>query len=491
MKQYQARISRNPRVSARSRSIHSTLVLAALTLGTTAAAGAPVAAKDRAQIEAGQLRRAVTHLKGKPAGMRRVSPAFLDRVERALASGDLSSVVNTEGPILSLTPQLSVSLQSDYIRLAELGAALNAAEDPSNLARYYQLAYSFASRAVQMQLPSPSQLSSMNRPVSRAELDLLLYEISVLGTYYPFGIQLPPSQATCEAENGFEDGTDGAAGTCGSYAPNGLMRNVDFPLRDDLTCVRSQGRRGTCVAFGTTAAVETAVHVTNGNKVNLSEQHAYWYGEIGVGFSGRYSYGLNTLDYVLDVESSGYELKKERVWNYNPSLSMGAQSGNTYPNSCVGYFGEECTDYAFQSVENQILGFFVHPDPNPNAGAFSITQAVEIGTDTAGLDFAQWVLDAEIGLVVAVDVTASFRAPNADGYVTYTPNEAVLGGHAMHVAGWVPNADLPALAPTGSGGGYYVLKNSWGEAAGDCGYYYVPYDYLLDYGRSLTTVEVN
>jgi C1A family cysteine protease len=100
-------------------------------------------------------------------------------------------------------------------------------------------------------------------------------------------------------------------------------------------------------------------------------------------------------------------------------------------------------------------------------------------------------LDGEIGLVVAVDVTASFRAPNADGYVTYTPNEGVLGGHAMHVAGWVPNADLPALAPTGSGGGYFVLKNSWGEPAGDCGYYYVPYDYLLDYGRSLTTVEVN
>ena len=173
---------------------------------------------------------------------------------------------------------------------------------------------------------------------------------------------------------------------------------------------------------------------------------------------------------------------------------MLAKSGNTYPDSCVGYT-ETCTDFAFQAEEAVIyvLGFPVvyHENPAPNAGAWGVALALEIGVDAAALDWAQFALDNEVSFAVAVDVTASFRSPDANGYVTYVANETVTGGHAMHVAGWVANADLPAGAPSGSGGGYFVLKNSWGEIAGDCGYYYVPYDYLLNYGRSLTTVSVN
>ncbi len=120
-----------------------------------------------------------------------------------------------------------------------------------------------------------------------------------------------------------------------------------------------------------------------------------------------------------------------------------------------------------------------------------MSQAVSIGTDAAGLNFAKSVLDSEIPLVVAIDTTPNFINPDANGYVAYNANETVLGGHAVHVAGWIDNADLPAGAPSGSGGGYFVLKNSWGESVSDCGYYYVPFDFLLTYGRSLTSVEVD
>ncbi len=91
----------------------------------------------------------------------------------------------------------------------------------------------------------------------------------------------------------------------------------------------------------------------NGNKVNLSEQHAYWYGETTVGVNGRYIYGLNTSDYLEELESSGYQLPREKIWNYNPSWNIGGfdANTNTYPNSCAGYFGEKCTDFAFQADE--------------------------------------------------------------------------------------------------------------------------------------------
>jgi hypothetical protein len=323
----------------------------------------------------------------------------------------------------------------------------------------------------------------------QAELDHLIHDATIDGIYsHQFGVTSPPSAATCALEKGYEDGTDGENGTCPSYAANGIMRTVDFPLKNDLTCVRDQGRRGTCVAFGSTAAIESAVHVSNGNKVNLSEQHAYWYGETTVGFNARYTYGLNTADYLQELDASGYELPREKIWNYNPSLQRDDPSGNIYPDSCDGYSGEECTDYAFQSDEVIVGGVATHPNPMPNAAAFGLSEATEIGTSAGNLDFGKLLLESDIPLVVAVDVTNSFISPDADGYVSYVAGEASRGGHAMEVAGWVENADLPSAAPDGSGGGYFVLKNSWGEDAGDCGYFYVPFNYLLEYARSLTAV---
>jgi hypothetical protein len=35
-----------------------------------------------------------------------------------------------------------------------------------------------------------------------------------------------------------------------------------------------------------------------------------------------------------------------------------------------------------------------------------------------------------------------------------------------------------ASATPGSGGGYFIIKNSWGAAYGDAGYLYMPVDYL-------------
>jgi C1A family cysteine protease len=60
------------------------------------------------------------------------------------------------------------------------------------------------------------------------------------------------------------------------------------------------------------------------------------------------------------------------------------------------------------------------------------------------------------------------------------PGEKKLGGHAMCMVGYVDDQQVP-------GGGYFIVRNSWGEAFGydgevTPGYCRIPYDYVRQYG---------
>jgi C1A family cysteine protease len=51
----------------------------------------------------------------------------------------------------------------------------------------------------------------------------------------------------------------------------------------------------------------------------------------------------------------------------------------------------------------------------------------------------------------------------------------------VHVVGYLSNTDLLKKIPTappGAGGGYFIIKNSWGACDGDAGYKYMPVDYF-------------
>ena len=47
------------------------------------------------------------------------------------------------------------------------------------------------------------------------------------------------------------------------------------------------------------------------------------------------------------------------------------------------------------------------------------------------------------------------------------------GGHAMLIVGYNRAGVIP----------YFVCKNSWGSTLGQNGYYYLSYDYIIEYAK--------
>jgi hypothetical protein len=65
------------------------------------------------------------------------------------------------------------------------------------------------------------------------------------------------------------------------------------------------------------------------------------------------------------------------------------------------------------------------------------------------------------------------------------------GGHAVQIVGFLSNLEMTRLGvtPNIGGGGYFIVKNSWGCRAGDGGFYYVPADYVSRRFTSLSVLD--
>ena len=92
----------------------------------------------------------------------------------------------------------------------------------------------------------------------------------------------------------------------------------------------------------------------------------------------------------------------------------------------------------------------------------------------ASLNDIQTALAASNGVVLGFVVHESFEsaAVAKTGKMPMPqPNEKILGGHAVFAAGY-------KMDPKWEGGGYLIVKNSWGTGWGDKGYFYMPFAYV-------------
>lgn len=385
---------------------------------------------------------------------------------------------------------------------------------------------------------------------SKQELLVVINKIAdLLLTLFParFGVDADLTNAGAETGEGAK--TDQYAVGCNPVAnPRGLITNINWPLKPHITSVKDQRNRGTCTAFGAVGTVETAVSVKYGVKVNLSEQDLYkkqkldWNPNI---FDDYYDDGYFPPFGMLFQLVTGYVFPFEKDWNYNPSNQrLKDDTLRKLTLSCVNYNGISCSDtnhqatkkcYKIRTTEIEevvsevcefaegipflgiIAGWFCHA-VTTIIEVVKETQVCIYETNVAGtsrfktasfvlvwdpvfntdIALAKWFLSQKKSLIFCFTVpdswgTGQHSTADGIGYVVFNANEPTpkdAGGHCVQVVGHVDNDKIPAalnIAP-GAGGGYFIVKNSWGRCFGDMGFAYLPYSWVDKWGTEMIAI---
>lgn len=400
----------------------------------------------------------------------------------------------TEGEIVHTVNDASgtheVLLLNDYARKEILRAAIEQTDIADK--NDYAVIYDAAPEAAKASLEKPETASVSKSVIATAALVVSAQLAQQTKPDIPTGWT---ERWEDEEGVGFLGDHSGRRNNCGGFSANGLYKNFDFPLKYRLTTVKDQGNRGTCGSFALTSVAESYV-ANNSNKwMNLSEQDLYFHIRgpwvANVGFYGD---GTNLVLTLPTMLVTGFRFAYERDWDYNPS---NRRTENPLKKSCEGYAGELCSDTYHQGKERcsvwQFWNCFL-PEGAPIAQRTNVhvTGGNILGLPVLGyaMDSIKTALAARKGIVFSFDVTPSFDHP-IDGFVTYRKGETRRGGHVVHMVGWVSNEELAKKlphAPPASGGGYFIIKNSWGECWADGGFVYVPVDFVKEYGTGVVVI---
>ena len=356
-------------------------------------------------------------------------------------------------------------------------------------------------------LPTPTSLADASlATIGAALLQIGRNWTSIVGLV---PINIPAPLLGCDAEIGATPRTtdlygdrSGSAASCGPI-PGGLYATINFANKSYPTCVKDQGRRGTCHSFGVTSATEYMYSLTQGVKVNLSEQDLLEHYRF-VWNRAIYDDAGDPWEEINSLMSANYVFPFEHQWDYNPSYARDT-STTPFTHSCDNVpGGKPCSDTSPQSpaVCFDFLGSMwcflyeagIHGAKyQPTAVTYFWNGAdPELSTEYMVLELA-----FNNAVVMSFTVSPGFESPN-NGFVTYDPADLAqkpLGGHVMHVVSFISNQDLQQVlpnAPAGSGGGYFIVKNSWSSCFADGGYVYLPWDYVkAEVGQAFAVSNVN
>ncbi len=284
-------------------------------------------------------------------------------------------------------------------------------------------------------------------------------------------------------------------------SPTGLAAEYWFPLKYFISPMKNQANRGTCWAFTAIGAVESRERVQNANAVNLSEQFLVnkvkedWDSS---DFVDGY-FAERALNLAVD---RGQTLMHEGGWTYNPSPNRPAgASGNAaaYARACdpygVGANGGTCSETAHQSrrvCSTVIITVCGYATVNLSGGGIAASRSYQVWASGQAFDLNRYRLMLSQGyvLMASFPVYEGFMsAPRGvvSDYAREFINDAgalvpgSYGGHAVQIVGFISNAQMTKSGrpPVNiGGGGYFIVKNSWGCGSGDGGYWYVPADYV-------------
>jgi len=218
-----------------------------------------------------------------------------------------------------------------------------------------------------------------------------------------------------------------------AYAASTLPAAFDLREQGTLPPVRNQNPYGTCWAFATMAALETAL--TPPSSLDLSEDNLVNYS--GFGYDDPYNNGgtfTNALAYLL--RGSGPVLEAADVYA-TPQLTLGAT--------------------AVEAVQDVVLlPRFTEP---------GVTEAVK-------------TLIMHTGAVATSFTWKSDPVCYDKEHASYYYSGAEAANHGVTIVGWddgYPREDFLAGSQPKHDGAW-IVRNSWGPAWGEAGYFYVSYE---------------
>lgn len=239
------------------------------------------------------------------------------------------------------------------------------------------------------------------------------------------------------------------------------------PIASERMRVRNQGRRGTCAAFAITGGVETLL-ARGGATADLSEQATYW---IGHSIQGNFQApGLFPHVVVRGLAVGRHALEYEERWPYNASLTCERYT-ESHPT-------QTCTD-----TETQGGGDDGSEEPWELTSARG-PRIASFRTVYASLGRLKLALYQGNPVVLSITANLDFsRATRYHGVVAHVLGAPCTGpcGHAILAIGFVDD-------PRVGGGGYVIIRNSWGAGWGDHGLAYLTYEWLEHNFRSATAI---
>lgn len=402
-----------------------------------------------------------------------------------------------------------VTLMSIGERVVEAAASVALAADPENALADYRMSYDLLPDFLKAEAFTPESLEG----ASIGEIaDALSYLDGLLGflddqeldgTYYdPLWMDSLDQYQTPVPGRDQDD-------TCA--APTGYFANYWFPLRNFLSPMKNQRMRFTCWAFAAIGAIESRERVQNDNPVDLSEQF----------FVNQSKYVWARSDFVESHSSNSalasavataQRLPSESFWPYNPSLGRTSSTdgeAKDFVGSCKLYAGGACSQTAHQSamvctlvsINGVRIPFCGYRTATYSGSGPLASTARQIWSSGQTFDLRRYRQYLSEGHVIIASHPVYNGFSNAVGGVVsdYTRecNSSTggvtkkCGGHVVQIVGFLSNADLAGIqGPTSiGGGGYFIIKNSWGCRAGDGGYYYVPADYVERIFSSMSVLE--
>jgi hypothetical protein len=224
-----------------------------------------------------------------------------------------------------------------------------------------------------------------------------------------------------------------------------------------MTKIKSQGTRGTCVAFSCVALREFLAE----SKPDLSEQFLYWWCDAHDRVPEEP--GTTVANGVQGLYQAGVCL--ENTWRYVPYPISGNEGQGPPPSGAA----EEAKNYKVLSIididENSLQELKNCLKGTSNFKQRPISFAIPV--------YNSWFKSEAVRL---------------SGQITMPlPGEAVEGGHAMLIVGYQIDPEFP-------GGGFFIIRNSWGQSWGEkCvfgkGYGTIPFNYITQYCWEAYTAE--